>query len=208
MWSNVQILYFIRWVNEQKLRNRKFNIENSQKTIEDALTPKSLQELPEMFSQELVKIINAMPQWIQTAMKQLPQQLTDKKLEALQQFSGAMKRQLSFMQLMKVINIKWMVSLNISNVFLYRQSCKLALTQQDNVLLMCAEIERIDTYEIWSQMVSLCSDGQLDIIYNSFCELVSAIQRGVNIEHLTDWVKTVVDKCVVNVSVNQWEVTL
>lgn len=70
------------------------------------MTPKSLHDLPEHFITEIKRILNLIPQWIQFAMKDLPYDLVRKKIEIHQEFSSALKRQISFMELAKVITIK------------------------------------------------------------------------------------------------------
>ncbi|CAG2166767.1 unnamed protein product [Oppiella nova] len=148
--------------------------------IEDALSPKSLYELPEQFTQELIRILNLMPKWIEQSMVVLSTHIMNKKLEVLQQFSAAIRRQLSFLQLVK--------------------SCKIVIQQQENVSLMCREIKCIETQEIWSQIVTLLSDNSVltESIHKSFCDLIHSISQDINFEYLTDWVNTIVDKYVVN----------
>ncbi len=64
-----------------------------------------------------MRIMNLMPKWIESSMKQSSHYLMNKKLEVLQQFSSALRRQLSFMQLVKV-NVFYDFILIFSNVSL------------------------------------------------------------------------------------------
>ncbi|CAG2111143.1 unnamed protein product [Medioppia subpectinata] len=129
--------------------------------IEGSLTPKSLYELPEQFTQELVRILTLMPKWIEQSMKTLSTQIMAKKLE----------------------------------------SCKIVVSQPENVTLMCREIKCVETQEIWSQMVTLLSDSVLsETIRKSFSDLIHGIAQDISFEYITDWVNSIVDRYVVNLS--------
>jgi hypothetical protein len=154
--------------------------------------------MPEQFIVELKRLLDLMPSLIENAMKDLSplrsclsssqEQLTRKKLSVFDEFSRALKRQISFMQIAK--------------------SCKLALSHPDNLMSMCCEIEAIDLPDVWSQMVTMAypkdsfstDSDHGDLVYRSIRDLIGQMRTGLNLNQLTQWVNQLVEKSVVNVS--------
>ncbi|XP_070566818.1 DNA-binding protein RFX6-like isoform X2 [Ptychodera flava] len=153
------------------------------KVLIDVLIPSTIQDLPDSLSAEIKAFAKRLPDWLESSLDDVPEHLKQKKLAVVKTFIQSLKRQTSFVHL--------------------AQTARSVLLSHENVNQMAKDLNEVDFPSIWNQGVACCpeileKDPQNAIgLINEFEGLLS---KQAPIEAYTEWIDSVIDRCVLQPS--------
>ncbi|XP_022247761.1 DNA-binding protein RFX6-like [Limulus polyphemus] len=145
------------------------------KTIEEVLIPSSIPALPESLQEEILNFVNSMGEWLNEALRAVPESLITTKLEVFHEFLRTMKRQLCFIHL--------------------AQSTSLVLANREQVHQMIKDLENIKMDNITIESMLLCENPDVHLkkrIEKGFSQVLYLLKKQANIDEITEWVDNII----------------
>ncbi|KAG8444630.1 hypothetical protein GDO86_009694 [Hymenochirus boettgeri] len=153
------------------------------KVLTEVLIPATMQEMPESLLADIRNFAKHWEQWIVSALENLPEVLSEKKLPIVRRFVSSLKRQTSFLHLAQI--------------------ARPALFDQNVVNSMTSDIEKVDLYSIGSQaLFTSCSstDSDCEVYTELFQELKDLLKKNATVESFIEWLDNVVEQRVIKAS--------
>ncbi|XP_021360165.1 DNA-binding protein RFX6-like [Mizuhopecten yessoensis] len=149
------------------------------KVLVDVLIPSTIQDLPDSLGSEIKLFVKRLPHWLDNALDNIPEGLRQKKLEVVKGFIQSIVRQTSFVHL--------------------AQTARTALLNHDVVNQIIDDVTDINFTEICCRAgfiePSTASTFKDDIM-EFYEEFQSLLSKQAPIEAFTEWMDTIIDKCV------------
>uniref|UniRef100_A0A8C8JAK0 DNA-binding protein RFX6 n=1 Tax=Oncorhynchus tshawytscha TaxID=74940 RepID=A0A8C8JAK0_ONCTS len=154
------------------------------KVLTDVLIPATMQEMPESLLADIRNFAKHWEHWMVSSLENLPECLSEKKLQIARRFVSSLKRQTSFLHLAQI--------------------ARPALFDQNVVNSMVVDIEKVDLNSIGSQALLTISSGDQDSdLYSEydsitvFQELKDLLKKNATVESFIEWLDTVVEQKVI-----------
>uniref|UniRef100_A0A8C7LR99 Regulatory factor X, 6 n=1 Tax=Oncorhynchus mykiss TaxID=8022 RepID=A0A8C7LR99_ONCMY len=154
------------------------------KVLTDVLIPATMQEMPESLLADIRNFAKHWEHWMVSSLENLPECLSEKKLQIARRFVSSLKRQTSFLHLAQI--------------------ARPALFDQNVVNSMVVDIDKVDLNSIGSQALLTISSGDQDSdLYSEydsitvFQELKDLLKKNATVESFIEWLDTVVEQKVI-----------
>ncbi|XP_045065983.1 DNA-binding protein RFX6 [Coregonus clupeaformis] len=154
------------------------------KVLTDVLIPATMQEMPESLLADIRNFAKHWEHWMVSSLENLPECLSEKKLQIARRFVSSLKRQTSFLHLAQI--------------------ARPALFDQNVVDSMVVDIDKVDLNSIGSQALLAISSGDQDSdLYSEydsitvFQELKDLLKKNATVESFIEWLDTVVEQKVI-----------
>ncbi|KAI8784179.1 DNA-binding protein RFX6-like isoform X1 [Biomphalaria glabrata] len=146
----------------------------------DVLIPNTIQDMPENLLIDLRAFLKSLRHWLQNSFHiDTPEDIKQTKYQILQQFLRSMARQLAFIKMAQICRCQ------LSNIELtYKALCDLDQIDFDQICIL-SNFTVQDTSVVNNQLAC-----------RMFEELKSILQKQSQIESYTDWIDSLIDKCV------------
>ncbi|XP_076450570.1 uncharacterized protein LOC143286734 isoform X2 [Babylonia areolata] len=146
------------------------------KVLADVLLPSCIQDMPDNLGTEIKVFAKKMPEWLFSALDNVPEHLRERKMKASQVFARSIGRQLSFVSL--------------------AQTSRATLIAQEEVTKMSADLLQLDFRNILCQAFYTQPDSSkshCDIVMDNFAEFHALLQKQAPVESYTEWIDSMVD---------------
>ncbi|XP_013406987.1 DNA-binding protein RFX6 [Lingula anatina] len=152
------------------------------KVLTDVLIPATMQEMPETLLCDIRNFAKHWENWVNTALDNLPEVLTDHKMPVARRFAQCLKRQTSFLHL--------------------AQTARPVLYDVNMVNQMIQDVERIDMNSISTHAFAASSDNEQDTEHNAefLREFKELLRKQATVEAFTEWLDVVVEHKIVKPS--------
>uniref|UniRef100_A0A673Y213 DNA-binding protein RFX6 n=1 Tax=Salmo trutta TaxID=8032 RepID=A0A673Y213_SALTR len=149
------------------------------KVLTDVLIPATMQEMPESLLADIRNFAKHWEHWMVSSLENLPECLSEKKLQIARRFVSSLKRQTSFLHLAQI--------------------ARPALFDQNVVNSMVVDIDKVDLNSIGSQalLTISSSDQDSDLYSELFQELKDLLKNNATVESFIEWLDTVVEQKVI-----------
>ncbi|XP_031568489.1 transcription factor RFX4-like [Actinia tenebrosa] len=147
------------------------------KVLIDVLIPSSIQDLPDSLREEIREFASNLQVWLKDSLREVPKNVQDVKLQVAQKFGRALTRQVSFVHL--------------------AQTARSVLLSYDSVSRMINDLRKIDFNLINSQSMFLLGNEDIPTLTKTFVqEFEGLLSKQAPLEAYTEWLDSVVDRCV------------
>ncbi|XP_078698214.1 DNA-binding protein RFX6-like [Branchiostoma floridae x Branchiostoma belcheri] len=153
------------------------------KVLIDILIPSTIQDLPESLSTEVRLFAKRLPGWVRNSMEDIPEKLKEKKLQVVRYFIKSLRRQTSFVHL--------------------AQTARTVLLNHDNITQMVTDLHDLEHRTILSQAMFPSPDQRITqgrLSKELLDEFEGLMRKQAPVEAYTEWVDSVVDRCVLKPS--------
>uniref|UniRef100_A0A673Y253 DNA-binding protein RFX6 n=1 Tax=Salmo trutta TaxID=8032 RepID=A0A673Y253_SALTR len=157
---------------------------NFEEVLTDVLIPATMQEMPESLLADIRNFAKHWEHWMVSSLENLPECLSEKKLQIARRFVSSLKRQTSFLHLAQI--------------------ARPALFDQNVVNSMVVDIDKVDLNSIGSQaLLTISSSDQDSDLYSEydsitvFQELKDLLKNNATVESFIEWLDTVVEQKVI-----------
>ncbi|XP_074653553.1 transcription factor RFX4-like [Tubulanus polymorphus] len=156
------------------------------KVLANVLVPSVLQQVPESLTQVIRKFSTQFDEWLKQALYGLPENLRSMKLDLSRRFSYLLRRQISLNHLC--------------------HASRSVIHCGDVVNQMLADWHRIDTSSICKQTLYTMdsyNEKEYEIVYKLCREFEFLLEEQAPLESYTEWLDSLVDRCVVQTSMSR-----